>query len=42
MFYFLPKVSTPIATNYYPEDDSTDFLSDDEYKKYQMLIGMLV
>ena len=42
MLCFLPKVSTSIVTNDFLKDGSSDFLSDDENKKHQMLSGMLI
>jgi len=37
-----PKSKTPMSANDHPElDDSTLLTSDDEHRKFQMLIGML-
>ena len=41
MFGHLKKYSNPTATGDEPELDDSDLLSDDEHRKFQMLIGML-
>jgi hypothetical protein len=42
IFGSLKKYSCPSETGDHPELDSTPLLSDDEHRKYQMLIGILV
>jgi Reverse transcriptase (RNA-dependent DNA polymerase) len=41
MFGTLAKTTIPMSVNDHPETDDTTLLSDDEHRKYQMLIGML-
>lgn len=42
MFGNLPKHRSPLANGDHPEEDDTPLLNDDDHRKYQMLIGMLV
>jgi hypothetical protein len=42
MFGVLNKYSVPMPAGDHPELDTSELLSDDEHKKYQMLIGMLI
>ena len=42
MFGTLKKYAIPSVTGDHPEEDTSELLSDDEHRKYQMLIGILV
>ena len=41
-FGTLTKQTIPSAPGDHPEEDESEMLKDDEHRKYQMLIGMLV